>query len=285
MTSTRPFRPQLEPLDDRTLPSIVLDGGVLTVIGTGAADAITVRKPAADAIRVDISNTGESRRFAIADVSEIVIRGGPMGDRINLGDGITLPTEIFGARGSDHIRGGGGADTIHGGRGHDTILGRAGNDNLEGNEGRDIIRGNNGDDRVDGGNGLDAIRGDLGTDTLLNGFDFDNQLLGTFSASQGATELNFVTGDLTKRTLVTDVKGLPPNVTVRVFVDDVAVGSITTDGSGNGKLTRTYDFDSNGDDIPDFPAGCRELHAGKVVQVRLSNGTVVREATFAVKSA
>src|SRR5262245_13780374 len=104
MTSTRPFRPRLEPLDDRTLPSITLAEGVLTVIGTGAADAITLWKPAADAIRVDIGNTGESRRFAIADVSEIVVRGGPMGDRIILGDGITLPSEVFGARGSDNIR-------------------------------------------------------------------------------------------------------------------------------------------------------------------------------------
>lgn len=285
MSSIRAFRPRLECLDDRAMPSITLAEGVLTVIGSGAADGITVWKPAADRIQVDISNTGETRRVAIAKVTKIVIRSGALGDRIILGDGVTLPTEIFGGRGGDFIRGGGGVDTIHGGRGHDTIQGGAGNDILEGNEGRDIIRGNAGDDRVDGSNGLDALRGDLGTDTLLSGFDFDNQLAATFSASQGTAQLNFVADDPAKRTFVTDVKGLPANVTVSVLIDGRVIGTITTNSTGAGTLTRTFDFDSNGDDSPDFPAGCPELHVGSIVQIRLSNGTVVREATFAVKPA
>jgi len=285
MASNRNFRPVVEFLDDRAMPSITLVGGVLTVLGTGVADGITVWRPAADGVQVDISNTHESKRFAIADVTKIEIRGGAGGDLIILGDGVTLPTEIFGGRGPDTIRGGGAADIIHGGRGNDAIQGRAGNDTLEGNEGRDIIRGGDGDDHIDGGNGLDALRGDLGTDTLLSGFDFDNQLLGTFASNQGSSQLIFVAGDLAKRTFVTEVKGLAANVTVGVFVDDRAVGSITTDGTGNGKLSLVYDFDSNGDDLPDFPAGCPELHVGSVVQVRLADGTVVRTATFSLKSA
>jgi Ca2+-binding RTX toxin-like protein len=284
MASIRILRPVLELLEARAMPSIAFVGGVVKVVGSGAADGITVWRPAADKVQVDISNTGESRRFAIEDVTRIEIRGGASGDLIIVGDGVTIATEIFGARGPDTIRGGAAADTIHGGRGHDSIEGRAGNDVLEGNEGRDIIRGGNGDDRVDGGNGLDALRGDLGTDTLLSGFDFDNQLIATFPSSQGTSQLNFVTGDLAKRTFVTEVKGLAPNLTVGVFVDGRAVGTLTTNSSGAGKLTQTFDFDSNGDDLPDFPAGCPELHIGSVVQVRLSNGTVVREATFALKS-
>ena len=285
MSSTRAFRPRLECLDDRAMPSITLVEGVLTVIGSGAADGITVWKPAADRIQVDISNTGETRRMALANVTKIVIRGGALPDRIILGDGVIRPTEIFGGRGGDNIRGGGGVDTIHGGRGHDSIQGGGGNDILEGNEGRDIIRGGAGDDRVDGSNGLDALRGDLGTDILLSGFDFDNQLAATFSASQGTAQLNFVVDDPAKRTFVTDVKGLPANVTVSVVIDGRVVGTITTNSTGAGTLTRTFDFDSNGDDSPDFPAGCPELHVGSIVQIRLSNGTVVREATFAVKPA
>jgi Ca2+-binding RTX toxin-like protein len=285
MGSNRNFRPVVEALDDRALPSITLVGGVLKVVGTGAADGITVWRPAADGVQVDISNTHESRQFAIADVTKIEIRGGASGDLIILGDGVTLPSEIFGGRGPDTIRGGGAADIVHGGRGHDTIQGRAGNDILEGNEGRDIIRGGAGDDRIDGGNGLDALRGDLGTDTLLSGFDFDNQLIATFASSQGSSQLNFVTGDPAKRTFVTEVKGLAANVTVGVFIDDRAVGTITTNSAGTGTLTHAYDFDSNGDDLPDFPAGCPELHVGSVVQVRLADGTVVRTATFAVKPA
>ena len=263
------FRPLLERLDDRAMPSIALVGGVLKVLGTGAADAITVWKPAADSIQVSISNTGETRKFAIAGVTKIEIRGGMGADVINLSDGITLPTEIFGARGPDFIRGGGGSDTIHGGRGFDIIQGRAGNDTLEGNEGRDIIRGNAGDDRVDGGNGMDALRGDVGTDTLLSGFDFDNQLLATFSSGQGTSKLNFVTADPAQRAFETEVKGLGANVTVSVFIDSIAVGTITTNSAGTGKLTRTFDFDSNGDDLPDFPAGCPELRVGSIMQVRL----------------
>jgi Ca2+-binding RTX toxin-like protein len=285
MTAIRNVRPVLEQLDDRALPSIALVEGVLTVVGTGAADSITVWKPAADRIQVDISNTGETRQMALANVTKIVIRGGALADRIILGDGVIRPTAIFGGRGGDNIRGGGGVDTIHGGRGHDTIQGGAGNDILEGNEGRDIIRGGAGDDRVDGSNGLDALRGDLGTDTLLSGFDFDNQLAATFSASQGTAQLNFVADDPAKRTFVTDVKGLPANVTVSVVIDGRVIGTITTNSTGAGTLIRTYDFDSNGDDSPDFPAGCPELRVGSIVQIRLSNGTVVREATFAVKPA
>jgi len=283
MSSNREFRPRLECLDDRALPSITLAEGVVTVIGSGNADAVTVWRPTADHVQIDIANTSESRRFAIANVTRMVIRGGAKADRIILGDGVMLSTEIFGGRGGDYIRGGGGADTIHGGRGNDTIQGRGGNDILEGNENRDIIRGGNGDDRVDGGNGLDALRGDLGTDILLSGFDFDNQLAATFSASQGAANLTFVTDDPAKRTFETEVKGLPANTTVSVLIDGRAIGSITTNSSGTGKLTRTLDFDSNGDDSPDFPAACPELRVGSVVQVSLSNGTVVRQATFAVK--
>jgi Ca2+-binding RTX toxin-like protein len=207
MTSKQHFRPQLERLDDRAMPAITLVGGVLKVLGTGAADAIIVWKPDADNIQVSISNTGETRKFAVAGVTKIEIRAGMVADRINLSDGITLPTEIFGGRGSDFIRGGAGPDTIHGGRGHDIIQGRGGNDILEGNEHRDIIRGNAGDDHIDGGRGLDALRGDVGTDTLLSGFDFDNQLLATFSAGQGASKLNFVTADPAQRTFETEVKG------------------------------------------------------------------------------
>jgi Ca2+-binding RTX toxin-like protein len=285
MTAIRNVRPRLEELDGRTLPSIALVGDVLSVVGSAAADGITVWKPAVDAIQVDISNTGESRRFAIASVTKIEIRGGAGGDLIIVGDGITLPAEILCGRGPDNVRGGGGGDTIRGGRGGDVIQGRSGNDTLEGKAGNDIIRGNGGDDVVDGGGGMDAIRGDLGTDTLLNGFDFDNQLIATFSSNQGDSELNFVTDDLARRTFVTEVKGLAANTTVGVFIDGVTIGSITTNSSGNGLLTRTYDFDSNGDDLPDFPAGCPELHIGSVVQIRLGNGTVVREATFALKPA
>jgi Ca2+-binding RTX toxin-like protein len=275
----------MEALDERTLPSITLIGSVLTVVGTGAADGITVWRPAADGVQVDISNTHESRQFAIANVTKIEIRGGASRDLIILGDGVTLPTEIFGGRGPDTIRGGGAVDIIHGGRGNDTIQGRAGNDILEGNEGRDIIRGGAGDDHIDGGNGLDALRGDLGSDTLLSGFDFDNQLIATFASSQGSSQLNFVTDDPAKRTFATAVKGLAANETVGVFVDGRAVGTITTNSTGAGTLTPTYNFDSNGDDLPDFPAGCPELHVGSVVQIRLADGTVVREATFAVKPA
>ena len=103
MSSNRYFRPHLELLDDRAMPSIALVAGVLTVVGTGAADGITVWKPAADRIQVDISSTRETRQLALANVTKIVIRGGALRDRITLGDGVTLPTEIFGGRGGDTL--------------------------------------------------------------------------------------------------------------------------------------------------------------------------------------
>jgi len=285
MSSIRSFRPVLEHLDDRSLPSISLVGGVLTVGGTIAADGVTVWKPAADGIQVDISSTGESQRFTIASVTKIEIRGGPSNDLIILGDGFTLPTEIFGGRGRDTIRGGSGPDTIHGGRGFDYIQGRAGNDTLYGDDGNDMIRGGDGDDHLDGGNGMDALRGDLGSDTFLNGFDFDNELVASFSGGLGGAEVDFVTNKPANRTFVIDLKGLAADTTVKVFVDGIGVGKITTDSSGNGQLTHTYNLDSNADGIPDFPAGCPELHVGSVVQVQLASGTVVREALLGLKLA
>ena len=226
---------------------------------------------ARDAIRVDISNTGESRalcaRGCIGNRNSLWPDGRP---GVNLGDGVTLPTEIFGARGSDHIRGGGGADTIHGGRGHDTIQGRAGNDNLEGNEGRDIIRGHNGNDLVDGGNGLDAIRGDLGTDTLLNGFDFDNQLIGTFNSPARRDWGTQLRHRRSRETVVRDRCEGSPGKRDGARVRRRRRRRCDHDRQpGKRNLIRTYDFDSNGDDLPDFPVKCRQ------------SGTPVRSCKFA----
>jgi len=275
------FNPRLEELGGRTLPSVSLVGGVLTIGGTAGSESITVWRPSADSIQVNVSSTGEARRFSAADVNSIDLRGGAGNDFITVGQGLTKATILRGGLGNDVITGGGGSDDVFGGSGNDRIRGRSGNDDLHGDAGSDDLRGGAGDDSIDGGSGRDGCRGGDGNDDISNGMDLDTELIATFTGGQGSAEFKFGPEDGgIEREFEVEVEDLAAGVTVGVFVDNVSVGSITTNSLGDGRLKFEMDFDSNHDGNVEFPAGFPEIHVGSVIQVRLNDGTVVREGTF-----
>lgn len=275
-------RLQVEELDRRTLPSVSLVGGTLTVEGTAGADSIQVWRPSADVIEVSVSSTGEVRKFAASKVHEIDVRGGAGDDFIAVGGGLTLSTDLRGGSGRDSILGGGGDDVIHGGRGADSIRGRGGNDTLSGDDGDDDIRGGAGDDSLDGGNGRDDCNGGDGTDDVSNGMDAETELTATLSGTgSGSASFGFNTDPSElEREFEVEAEGLTPGASANVLVDGVLVGTMTIDASGQGKLKFKLNLDPDQDGVVEFPSNFPEIHAGSTISVQI-NGSDVLTGTFA----
>jgi Ca2+-binding RTX toxin-like protein len=189
--------PMFESLETRSLMSVSLANGVLTVTGTGGADRIEIQKRAAKgAIQVELN--GSERRFALSSVSKVQIfakggsdfveysgRDGGLSTRafVDAGDGNdTVQTgagndSILGGGGRDYLQGKGGNDSISGGAFQDRIEGGDGNDSLFGGSGNDRIYGGNGNDRLEGNDGEDDLHGGAGADSIFGGSgndDFDN---------------------------------------------------------------------------------------------------------------
>ena len=178
---------------------VTLKGGILSITGTSAADAISLILDAKGRnIGVTVNNTSAS--FPVASVKQVMIDAGGGNDSIALerSDGtraINIPSTIAGGNGNDHIVGGNGMDYIAGGNGNDSILGMGGNDKLEGGMGNDTIDGGAGNDLLNGGgagistaDGADVIRGGDGdSDTVDYSLRF-NPVLVDISNSSKATD-------------------------------------------------------------------------------------------------
>jgi hypothetical protein len=191
---TKPFGPhrrlQVEPLEDRSLPSSgitsTLQNGVLTIVGTDAADTIVIRQTPqgvtvngqrsfANVARVVVDGRGGNDRIYVdtsgitgtgrAPISAYLI-GGPGNDLLVGGDGNDT---LIGGDGADSIYGAGGNDYIEGNAGADRLFGNAGNDIIYGGDGEDVIVGGTGNDFIDGGAGGDWLYGGEGNDTILGG--------------------------------------------------------------------------------------------------------------------
>lgn len=104
-------RLQVETLEDRTLPVITLVGGVLSVIGTPLADVITLTRPDAATIDVDINGGAETGSFALALVTSVVVDADAGKDVINLDVGSFAGDSVI--AGGISIDSGLGADTVH----------------------------------------------------------------------------------------------------------------------------------------------------------------------------
>jgi hypothetical protein len=282
MPASSRFRPQLDPLDNRSLPSVSFAGGVLSVGGTGGADTIQVSRPSADVIQVRVSSTGEVRNFASSKVNEIEVRGGAGDDVIVVGKTLTVPTALFGGRGHDTLLGGGGDDTIHGDRGADSIRGRGGNDDLFGDDGGDDIRGGVGDDSLDGGNGRDDCNGGDGTDDVVNGMDAETELTAVLAGTgSGSASFGFNTDPSeVEREFEVEAEDQTPGATATVIVDGISVGTMTIDAFGKGKLKFKLNFDSDHDGVMEFPGNFPEIHSGSTIAVQV-NGSDVLTGTFA----
>jgi Ca2+-binding RTX toxin-like protein len=214
----------IEHLEARQLfASIGLSHHILNVAGAGSANTITVGlSPDQQSVVATIAYQNAKgpqqivQSFAVGDIHEVFIRGGPHGDLITVDQtngSFVIPTKIVAGGGNDTVFGGdepdnisggqgadyidagqganqvtgeGGADTLIGGDGGNLLMGGAGNDSLVGGAGADTLFGQNGSDTLIGNAGNDILRGGLGRDSEVAGdgndmlFDINgvNTLLG-----------------------------------------------------------------------------------------------------------
>ncbi|HEX8343111.1 MAG TPA: CAP domain-containing protein [Tepidisphaeraceae bacterium] len=157
-----------------------LDGRVLVVTGTAAADALNVTVNGS--VALVYSGKAVLKQFATSDFDRVAITGGEGNDRISvvgvaasyLDGGYGRDTlvggegsdSLYGSAQPDHISGGAGNDVLVGGNGHDRIYGEAGVDRVYGNSGNDTVDAGPGNDRVYGGDDDDLIAGGAGRDVL-----------------------------------------------------------------------------------------------------------------------
>lgn len=170
----RTARLELERLEDRRVLTCSVSWtppGVLTILGTAAADSVSVRESGGH-IFVNCYSAGDP-----APITR-VFNGGPAVTRISFRgfagnddfkNETALPSVAYGGAGNDVLVGGSGSDRLQGGDGNDILVGRAGNDWLYGRNGADRLYGGDHDDHLDGGH--DGIRdylwGQLGVDTFV----------------------------------------------------------------------------------------------------------------------
>jgi Ca2+-binding RTX toxin-like protein len=121
-----------------------LDGGVLSVRGTAAADAIALHLSADQpgTLQVDVGGGAIVYSFPRADVASIVIdaRGGD--DTVRLDQTGGAPVSLSGGAGDDTLIGGPEADMLSGGADDDTLVWApgGGSDVLDGGRGADTLR-------------------------------------------------------------------------------------------------------------------------------------------------
>ena len=186
--------------------SMSLAGGVLSIIGTNAADAADVRYVVFPGGAVSIAPTawiratldtpfGDFQNFYPTGlVSQIVFQGKLGDDAFQNATSIATVAEggggadilitgggndiVRGDDGNDVIFGGGGADYLEGNGGHDHLFGGTGTDHLIGDgvgqTGDDVLFGEDGDDALEGRDGNDILNGGAGRDVLIGGAGSDD---------------------------------------------------------------------------------------------------------------
>ncbi len=174
-------RPVLESLESRRLLSAeLLQSGELLIVGTSAADAITVEPGSIDGQALLFGVPGVTDGTAFDGVNSLTIRTLGGRDFVDVLSGLrdaqsnAVDATILGGPGQDRLKGGDGDDTINGGGARDIIRGRDGNDVIKGNAGNDNLFGGAGNDRLVGGGGNEILRGDDGDDRLLGNTGDDN---------------------------------------------------------------------------------------------------------------
>ena len=230
------------------------------------------------------------------------VHGNQGNDSIWGGDG---DDSIDGENGNDTIDGEAGDDTCHGDNGLDNVHGGVGSDQVYGDNGKDSVWGGDDDDYVDGGNGVDDCHGGLGDDELqggqghdqLNGDQGDNLVDGDQGHDDTSNGIHANLNDefralfsgpnnesghaeydtendngALKTKFELEAEHLAANSTFNVVIDNLTVGQISTDGSGEGELK----FSSNpgGGEVA-FPVNFPTIHAGSTIVVSDLQGMFV----------
>jgi uncharacterized protein YkwD len=134
---------QWECLEARECPTTVqLFHGILTVLGTDAADTILISGGNAT-----VTVAGQS--FPAAGIARIVVSAGNGDDYVR--NDTAIPAVIYGGLGHDRLMGGTGNDVLYGGWGNDVLNGRQGIDRLIGGSGNNRLVDPTGLDRLNPG--------------------------------------------------------------------------------------------------------------------------------------
>ncbi len=171
------FKPLLEGLEDRSVPSAtLLNNGELVINQSNGNDTAVVTQVAGPLglqfVRVQETISGVAqpvRQFFAPFVHHITYNGFAGNDRFD--NQTSIKCTAFGGAGNDYLAGGHNDDVLVGGDGNDEMHGREGNDWMYGNDGNDLMRGGQGNDYMFGGNGRDDMFGALGNDYLDGGRD------------------------------------------------------------------------------------------------------------------
>ena len=238
------FRPTLETLDARDLPSVSpvpniiygpdprLPAGAMTSHNNGAYAEVAFRYEITDAVgglrytaaRLDGGTSG-TENLIYKDITAIVIYAGNKDDVfVNNSQGKVI---VYGGAGNDSYTGNAGSNVFFGGVGNDRYTanpnvsmsfsnsgyfeGGDGNDVAYGGGGTDYLAGGNGDDRLFGNGGEDILMGDRGNDALDGGNGNDN-LYGGSGADRltGGSGANYFDTGSNAGDLITDLPKPPP---------------------------------------------------------------------------
>ncbi len=137
----------------------MLSNGELRIVGTIAADIITMGIAASPAV-LTVEVNGEIFQFAVADVTSYFIDGGSGDDSLRISEHVVVRGEL---------RGGPENDTLIGGGGNEGIYGGDGNDYLSGGPGDDVVYGEAGDHTLLSSRGRDVLRPGLGNSSFQLG--------------------------------------------------------------------------------------------------------------------
>jgi Ca2+-binding RTX toxin-like protein len=179
-TNSFAFRPTLDTLTDRVVPSVSLINGDLHISSTQSADYVRIRHLGANYV-VTEGNVESYIPVSRVTGGDIVFNGLGGDDRfVNV---TYLRSQVNGGAGNDTLSGGYAGDLLQGGGGTDYLYGNGGSDYLYayskaaptsegvrnylyGGEGMDFVHGSNGHDFLDGGLGEDYLEGYGGNDIM-----------------------------------------------------------------------------------------------------------------------
>src|SRR4051794_843236 len=110
-----------ETLENRSLFSVSLSAGVLTVTGTNLNDTLIVSKNSAG--QVSVNDNGAVHNYAWNSVNQVNVNALAGNDVVTSYNNMTKKMVVHGGDGNDVIRAGGGSDEIYGENGNDLIDG------------------------------------------------------------------------------------------------------------------------------------------------------------------
>ncbi len=279
-----PFRPNLEVLECRALLAagltVSLDGDVLRITGTEAADVIRVRQ-----INDHITVDGTPGVYDAGAIHRIVVNALGGDDTVDLNSqavggqqAIHIDSDINGGAGNDTLAGGTGNDILSGGAGNDTLNGGGGNDTYafvaDTNLGVDTITDSGGADTISFAGTIADVRLDLSSTAVQN---VNPNLALTLASGSSIEDLTGGNGNdtLTGNGLSNTLIGNTGNDTLRG-----GGGNDTLNGAG-GNDTYAFVADTNlgVDTITDSSGTDTITFAGTTADVRLDlSSTAVQNA-------